>query len=201
MSEHRLVVAVTGASGAPYALRLLGHLTRLGVPIDLLVSSAAALVLKQEVDGERTWIEDGLPVLADFGLDGADVRAFRSGDYMAPVASGTALRRGMVVVPCSMGTAARIASGVSTSLVDRAADVCMKERRSLVLCVRETPLSLIHLRNLERLTDAGAVVLPAAPGFYNRPTSIEDLLDHVCAKILDSIGIEHDVIRRWGGDS
>lgn len=201
MSDHRLVVGVTGASGAPYALRLLGHLARLGHGVDLLVSRAAGLVLRQEVDPSKEWVKDGLAVLEDFGLNEETTRTFGSGDYMAPVASGTALRRGMVIVPCSMGTAARIASGVSTSLIDRAADVCLKERRPLVLCVRETPLSLIHLRNMERLTESGAIVLPAAPGFYNRPQSIEDLLDHVCAKILDSLSIEHDVIRRWGGDS
>jgi flavin prenyltransferase len=198
MPADRLVIAISGASGAPYALNVLAHLCRLRVPIDLIVSPAGAAVLRHEVDGAREWLRDGVPVAAAFGLASADVRPFSHQDLMAPCASGTALRRGMVVVPCSSGTLARVAAGVSASLIERAADVCLKERRPLVLVHRETPLSLVHIKNMQAATEAGAIVLPASPGFYHGPRSVEHLLDHVSAKILDVLGIEHDVIRRWG---
>lgn len=195
----RLVCAVTGASGAPYALNFLGHAKRLGLAIDLLVSPSAVSVLRQEVDAARAWIVADKANPEAFGLSSADVRVFGHQDFMAPCASGTALRRGMIVIPCSGGTLGRIAAGVSMSLIERAADVCLKERRPLVLVVREAPYSLVHLRNMTALTEAGAIILPASPGFYHGPTTIEQLLDHVAAKALDALGFEHDVIKRWGG--
>ena len=198
MSEERLIIGITGASGAAYALNLLGHLERLRVPIDLVVSPSATIVLRREIDPSRAWVEDGLARLEDFRLDKSENRAFRHGDVAAAIASGTALRRGMVIVPCSMGSLGRIAAGTSSSLVGRAADVCLKERRRLVLVTRETPLSLIHLRNMQCVTEAGAIVLPASPGFYHGARGMEELLDHVSAKIMDVIGISHDAIRRWG---
>lgn len=198
MPNERLVVAMTGASGAPYAMRLFAHLVRLGVPFDFLISPAAAAVLRQEVDARREWIKDGRADLSAFGLEHADVRTFRLDDYNASCASGTALSRGMLILPCSGGTMGRIASGASTNLIERAADVCLKERRRLVICPRETPISLIHLRNMTTLTEAGAIILPASPGFYHAPRTIDDLLDHVVAKALDALAIPHAIIRRWG---
>lgn len=193
-------MAMTGASGAPYALRLLAHLEALGVGVDLLVSPAAVAVLKQEVDPNRSWTIDGRAHPDDFKLKSDHVRTFRLDDYSAGCASGTALRRGMVIMPCSGGTLGRLASGVSSNLIERAADVCLKERRRLVLCPREAPLSLIHLRNMAALTEAGAVVSPLSPGFYNHPKSIDDLLDHIVGKVLDLFEIDHKIGKRWGSD-
>jgi len=164
-----------------------------------VVSPSAKRVLEIEVDPDRQWVRDGNPVPDDMGLSGADVRCFSHGDIAAPAASGTALRRGMVIVPCSMGTLGRIASGVSMNLVDRAADVCLKERRRMVAVIRETPLSRVHVQNMLAVTEAGGIILPAAPGFYHRPEGIEQLLDHVSAKVLDCLDVPHDIIERWGG--
>jgi len=137
------------------------------------------------------------------GADGWDamVTLFDDADRGAAPASGSALNGGMVICPCSMGTLSAIAVGASRSLVERAADVALKERRPLVLVPREAPLSAIHLENMLRVTRAGAIVLPAAPGFYHRPTSIDDLVDFVVARILDHLGVEHTLVRRWGDDS
>ncbi len=201
MTDSPLTFAVTGASGAPYALHMLRRLMELRQKTDLLVSSSAVMVLKQEVDAARTWMDQGLPSVADFGLDESLVRRFGAKDYMAPVASGTARSRGMIICPCSMGTVGRIAAGVSGNLIERAADVCLKERRRLVIVFREAPLSAIHLRNLLTLTEAGAIVMPAAPGFYHGVQGVESLLDHVAAKAFDLLGIEHRLIRRWGDES
>ena len=181
-------------------MRLLHHLKGLGTPVDLVVSGAAEQVLRQEVSSETEWMRDGAPVVESFGLNGADVRALRADDFMAAAASGSALSLGMVIVPCSMGTVGRLASGVSQTLIERAADVCLKERRTLVVVPRETPLSVIHLENLLKLARAGAVCLPASPGFYHRPQSLNDLSDGLAARILDQFGIEHDVGQRWGED-
>ncbi len=200
MASSRLVIALTGASGAAYALNLLQHLGRMAHPVDLLVSPSAVRVLECEVDAERDWIVGGAPSPRAFGLENHDVRVFRRDDVAAPMASGTALEGGMVICPCSMGTLGRVASGISSNLIERAADVCLKERRPLVLVPRETPLSLIHLENMARLVRAGATVLPASPGFYHRPTCVKDLLDHLAVKILDALRIPHDILRPWGAD-
>ncbi len=200
MVSSRLVVALTGASGAAYALNLLQHLGRLGCPLDLLVSPSAVRVLEFEIDATRAWLVEDCPSLPAFGLENHDVRVFRRDDVAAPMASGTALERGMVICPCSMGTLGRVASGISSNLIERAADVCLKEKRPLVLVPRETPLSLIHLENMTRLVRAGATVLPASPGFYHRPESVGDLLDHLAVKILDALRIPHDILRPWGED-
>ena len=199
MTDRRLVVAVTGASGSLYALRLLRHLDAAGVGIDLLLSAAGAEVLRREVD-DRDWLEEGRPRLESFELDGERHRAFSARDFGAPCASGTGLVGGMVIVPASMGTLGRLAAGTSDNLIGRAADVCLKERRTLLLVCRETPLSTIHLRNMLTLAEAGAVILPAAPGFYRRPRSINDLADHLCAKILDNLGLVHNILKPWGED-
>lgn len=190
-----VVLAITGASGAPYAVRLLAQLVQLRVPTWLIVSSHGFRLLATESD---------LPTLAALrahvGAEGFDacVRVFDDGDRGATPASGSARTRGMVVCPCSMGTVAAIAHGTSRSLVERAADVALKERRPLLLVPRETPLSLIHLENLAQVTRAGATVIPAAPGFYHRPATIDELVDFIVARVLDHLQVEHQVGRRWG---
>lgn len=193
--RHPVVVAITGASGAPYAVRLLSVLVALQVPTWLIVSGHGWRLLQTE---------SGLPDLAalraQVGGDAFDrcVRVFDDADRGAAPASGSARTSGMVVIPCSMGTVSAIAHGTSRSLVERAADVMLKERRRLILVPRETPLSLIHLENLAQVTRAGATVIPAAPGFYHQPTSIEELVDFMVARVLDHLDIEHAIGRRWG---
>jgi flavin prenyltransferase len=192
-----LVVAVTGASGAPYAVRLLQALAAASRPTWLVVSSHGWRLLATE---------SGIASLAELreqvGPANWDpwVTVFDDGDRGARPASGSARAAGMVICPCSMGTLAAIAAGTSRSLVERAADVALKERRRLVLVTRETPLSAIHLENMLRVTRAGATVLPAAPGFYHRPANIDALVDFVVARVLDQLGVEHAVGRRWGED-
>lgn len=192
-----LVVAITGASGAPYAVRLLEALVALRQPTWLIVSSHGWRLLDTEagigaLDALRARIG---PAAWD-----ATVTVFDDADRGAKPASGSVRTAGMVVCPCSMGTVAAIAHGTSRSLVERAADVALKERRRLLLVPRETPLSEIHLENLLRVTRAGAVVIPAAPGFYHRPQTIAELVDFVVARVLDQVGLEHDVGRRWGAE-
>jgi flavin prenyltransferase len=182
---------ITGASGAPYAVRLLRALNESGTPVRLIVSGYGLRLLAEEsgIDGI-----DGLRAATG---DWSRVELYDSLDRGATPASGSAPSAGMVVCPCSMGTLASIAAGTSRNLVERAADVALKERRPLVLVPRETPLSLIHLENMTRLTRAGATILPAAPGFYHRPKSIDDLVDFVAARILDHLGVEHGIGARW----
>lgn len=189
-----LVVAVTGASGAPYAVRLLEALAAAGRDVWLVVSPHGWRLLDTE---------SGVASLGDLrarvgsALWDAHVTVFDDGDRGARPASGSARTAGMVVCPCSMGTVAAVAAGTSRSLVERAADVTLKERRPLVLVPRETPLSAIHLENMLRVTRAGAVVLPAAPGFYHRPGTVAELVDFVVARVLDQLGVDHAVGRRW----
>lgn len=194
-----LIVAVTGASGAPYAVRLLEALATARQPVWLIVSSHGLRLLSTEL---------GIPSVAALrdrvgprAWDGC-IRLFDDGDRGATPASGSARTAGMVICPCSMGTLAAIAHGTSRSLVERAADVVLKERRRLILVPRETPVSAIHLENMLTVTRAGAVVLPASPGFYHRPTRVEDLVDFVVARVLDHVGVAHHVGQRWtGGES
>ena len=190
-----LVVAITGASGAPYAVRLLQALVTAEQPVWLIVSAHGWRLLDTE-----TGIAS-LDALRDaVGTAGWDrwITHYDDGDRGARPASGSARTVGMIVCPCSMGTIAAVSQGTSRSLVERAADVTLKERRRLVLVPRETPLSTIHLENLLRLTRAGATILPAAPGFYHRPQQISDLVDFVVARVLDQFDIAHDVGTRWG---
>ena len=190
-----IVMAVTGASGAPYAVRLLQTLVAARQPVQLIVSDHGLRLLRTETD-VRT-VED---LRARVGADGWDqhVTQFDDGDRGAAPASGSARNRGMVICPCSMGTISAISQGTSRSLVERAEDVALKERRALVLVPRETPYSTIHLENMLRLTRAGAVILPASPGFYHRPTQIDELVDFVVARVLDHLGVAHSIGRRWG---
>jgi 4-hydroxy-3-polyprenylbenzoate decarboxylase len=190
-----LVMAVTGASGAPYAVRLVQALVAARQPVQLIVSAHALRLMRTETD-----IGSVAELRARVGASAWDeqVTVFDDGDRGAAPASGSARNRGMVICPCSMGTISAISQGTSRSLVERAADVALTERRSLVLVPRETPYSAIHLENMLRLTRAGAVVLPASPGFYHRPTQIGELVDFVVARVLDHLGVAHSIGRRWG---
>jgi len=191
-------MAVTGASGAPYAVRLLETLIERQQRVSLIVSDHGLRLLDTELGvGSVAALRDRI---GGAKWDQA-VRVFDDRDRGAAPASGSALTAGMVICPCSMGTVSAIAVGASRSLVERAADVALKERRRLILVPRETPYSAIHLENMLALTRAGAVVLPASPGFYHRPKTIDDLVNFVVARVLDHLGVEHTIGRRWGEKS
>lgn len=190
-ADAPVVFGITGASGAPYAVRLLRALNDSGTPVRLIVSGYGLRLLAEETEIQGI---DGLKAATG---DWSKVELYDSLDRGATPASGSAPSKGMVICPCSMGTLASISAGTSRNLVERAADVALKERRRLILVPRETPFSLIHLENMTRLTRAGATILPAAPGFYNRPRTIDDLVDFVVARVLDHLDVEHDLGRRW----
>jgi 4-hydroxy-3-polyprenylbenzoate decarboxylase len=192
MADAPIVLALTGASGAPYAVRLLEVLARHRIPTELIISSHGWRLLETE-----TGIVDDAHLKARTGGDWSSVTVYPDDDRGARPASGSHRTRGMIICPCSMGTVAAIAGGTSRSLVERAADVTLKERRRLIVVPRETPFSLIHLRNLTAITEAGAVVMPAAPGFYHRPESIDQLVDFVVQRIVDLAGLEIDLAPRW----
>ena len=197
----RFFVGLTGASGHRYAEALVCELVRAGHDVDLCATRAGAAVLRHELGvdagaaGER--LAEALP--AWLGEAAVRVRAFAADEVGAPAASGTALTGGVVIVPCSMGTLARVAVGFSSNLVERAADVALKEGRPLVVVPRETPLSAVHLENMLRLARLGAIVLPAMPGFYHGPATVDDLVAHVVGKLLDRLGVEHATGARWQG--
>lgn len=196
MTELPVVLAITGASGAPYGVRLLEVLARNRVPVWLITSSHGLRLLEEEcaigsVDELR----------AATGEDWSSVTVFPDTDRGASPASGSRRTAGMVICPCSMGTVAAIAGGTSRSLVERAADVTLKERRKLILVPRETPLSLVHLRNLVAVTEAGAIVLPAAPGFYHRPSQVAELVDFIVQRILDQLDLKIEIAARWSPPS
>ena len=193
--DRPLVFAITGASGAPYAVRLLEQLLVAGQHVQLIVSRHGLRLLEAETQVRS--LEDLRTAVGTERFDRL-VTVFDDDDRGAAPASGSARNRGMVICPCSMGTISAISQGTSRSLVERAADVALKERRRLVLVPRETPYSAIHLENMLRVTRAGAVVLPASPGFYHRPQLIEELVDFVVARVLDQLGVEHTVGKRWG---
>ena len=198
----RFFVGITGASGHAYAETLIRSLVGAGHQVDVSITAAGCKVLRHELGIEAGEAGERLAGALD-GWLGAEVasgvRAFQSSAVEAPPSSGTSLTGGVIVCPCSMGTLARVAVGFSSNLVERAADVALKERRKLVIVPRETPMSEIHLENLLRLSRLGAHILPAAPGFYHRPKSIQDLVDHVVGKVLDACGVEHTVGARWKG--
>lgn len=195
-SAPPIVFAITGASGAPYGVRLLQQLLAASRPVSLIVSSHGFRLMETETDIKS--MED---LRSSVGPDAWDdfVTPYTNADRGAPPASGSALSAGMVICPCSMGTLSAISVGASRSLIERAADVTLKERRRLVLVPRETPLNAIHLQNMLRLTRAGAVVLPAAPGFYHRPEKISDLVDFIVARVLDQLGVPNPLAKRWDG--
>ncbi|MFQ5890126.1 MAG: UbiX family flavin prenyltransferase [Gemmatimonadota bacterium] len=193
MSERRWIVAVTGASGAPYGLRLLRALASTRSPADVIVSAHGWRLLAHEAGVKGP--EDLAARLAD-----APLRFFDDGNRGAPPASGSVPYAGMVICPCSMGTASAIGHGSSRSLIERAADVTLKEGRQLIVVPRETPLSTVHLENLLTLSRLGAVVLPASPGFYHAPAEVADLVDFVIARVLDHMEVEHAIGYRWTGE-
>ena len=198
----RYFVGVTGASGHAYAEGVIRALVRTGHEVDLAVTSAGTQVLAHELGVDVGSKGEGLAQALP-GWLGAEVaervRCFGLDEIGAPPSSGTALTGGTILVPCSMGTMARVAVGFSSNLVERAADVSLKEGRRLVIVPRETPLSEIHLENMLRLSRLGATVLPAMPGFYHKPKTISDLVDHVVGKVLDAMGVENAVGARWSG--
>ncbi|MFI5448758.1 MAG: UbiX family flavin prenyltransferase [Candidatus Bathyarchaeia archaeon] len=182
-----IVIAITGASGAIYGVRLLEILQEKNVTVHLTASPAAEITLRLETGST-------IKRLAKLAAKYYDVN-----DLAAPIASGSFQVQGMVIVPCSTRTLAAVANGISDNLITRAADVCLKEKRPLVIVPRETPLNQIQLRNMLTLAQAGTIILPASPAFYHKPTDINQLVDHVVGKILDAIGIEHSLFKRWQG--
>ncbi len=193
-SPPPLVFAITGASGAPYAVRLLEILANYHVSTWLLVSAHGWRLLAEECG-----LKDEAALKQATGGDWTSVRSFKDADRGAEPASGSVQTLGMVVCPCSMGTMAAIAQGSSRSLIERAADVTLKERRKLILVPRETPLSLVHLRNMTLAAEAGATILPAAPGFYQRPKEIRQLVDFVVQRIVDHLGLAIQLLKPWQG--
>lgn len=196
MAGEPIIVGITGASGAPYAVRLLQQLTAAHRPVSLIVSGYGMRLLSQEMAIASM---DALRESVGSAAWDSCVRVYANDDRGAPPASGSALSAGMVVCPCSMGTLSAISIGSSRSLIERAADVTLKEQRKLILMPRETPLSAVHLENMLRLARAGAVVMPASPGFYHRPQGIPDLIDFVVARMLDHLGVEQSLVERWKG--
>lgn len=195
-------LAFTGASGMPYGLRLLECLLEAGCHVQLIYSQVAQIVARQEMDLE-------LPARAKetqqflrerFASAPGVLDVFGREEWFAPVASGSNAPDAMVVCPCTMGTLAAIAQGLASNLIERAADVVLKENRRLILVPRETPFSAIHLENMLRLSRAGAVILPPNPGFYHHPQSVGDLVDFVVARILDQLGVSHALMQRWGAE-
>lgn len=191
----RLVVAVTGASGAIYAQRFLIQAAKRYSEIFLILSEQARQVATTELGitipthdfNTESWLGQNYP----------NIKLLESKNYFTPPASGSFRHDGMVIVPCSMGTAGRIAHGISDDLLTRSADVCLKERRPLIVCPREMPWNTIMLRNLTTLSEAGAIVLPASPAWYYNPKSLEELADTVVARILQQLGQEHDIVQEW----
>ncbi|MCK9442245.1 MAG: UbiX family flavin prenyltransferase [Methanothrix sp.] len=182
-----IVVGISGASGAAYAVRLLQVLREKGCITHLVITETAAKIIEIETDFLLKDVQD----LAD--------HVYASCDFAAPIASGSHLFDAMVVIPCSMGTLSAVACGSSDTLITRAADVCLKEKRRLIIVPRETPLSLVGLRNMVSAAEAGAVVLPACPAFYGKPQSLDDLVDVLVGRVLDLLGVENDLYRRWKG--
>ena len=185
--NRRFVVGITGASGVIYGIRLLEILRRLKIETHLVLTPAAKITIAAETDYSTQSVEK----LAS--------KSYRYNDIAAAISSGSFRTDGMIVIPCSMHTMGALASGIADNLLLRAADVTMKERRTLVVVPRETPLSLIHLENMGRLARAGGCILPAMPGFYERPKNVSEIVDHLVGKVLDILGVENDLFRRWEG--
>ncbi|MGI9116048.1 MAG: UbiX family flavin prenyltransferase [Gaiellales bacterium] len=194
-------LGITGASGAPYAARLLQGFASAGVQVGVAASASAGEVIAWEVYRDRTIPAETAVerFVAEFGGDGATLYGER--DWFAPYASGSAKVDAYVICPCSMATCGTIASSSQANLIHRAASVALKERRTLILVPRETPLSLLHLRALTALTEAGAIVAPASPGFYGHPDSVDDMVDFVAGRVFDLCGIDNALLQRWGTDA
>ena len=201
MGQNTKVVAITGASGAIYGLRLIQELLDRGDDVVVLISPSGFLVLGHEtglrLKGDRFEIEKWLKKY--FGRSKGRINYYPADDISSFLSSGSSFVRDMVVCPCSMGTLARISCGISGNLIERAADVVLKEKGRLILVPRETPFNQIHLENMLRLSKAGAHIIPAMPGFYHQPKKVEDLVDFMVGKVLDAMGVENRLYERWGG--
>ena len=207
--SHPYVLAITGASGAVYAQRLLQLLLAAGHDIHLCISPAGQTVIRQELQLDVNLEDFALEQLLPPSLPAppgdmlastpGTIRYHHYGDFFAPIASGSALTAGMVICPCSGGTLSGVVTGASSNLIQRAADVHLKERRPLLLIPRETPLSLVQIDNMRKACEQGATVMPAAPGWYHGVKSLQDLVDFVVARALDHLGVPHHLMRRWGG--
>ncbi|WP_063661199.1 flavin prenyltransferase UbiX [Aliivibrio fischeri] len=203
MSKQKAItLAMTGASGAPYGLRLLECLLAADYHVYFLISSAARVVMATEHDLKLPSGPDAMKaaLVEHLGCNADKLTVCGKEDWFSPVASGSAAPKQMIVCPCSAGSVASIAHGISDNLIERAADVVLKERGQLILVVREAPFSTLHLENMLKLSQIGATIMPAAPGFYHQPKSIEDLIDFMVARILDHLGIDQGLISRWGYD-
>lgn len=200
MTDKRITLAITGASGAPYALRLLELLVKAEYQIFVLISSAAKVVFATEEDIKIPARPDAAVAFFTerFGATEGQITVCGKEEWFSPVASGSAAPKQMVVCPCSTGSLSAIATGASDNLVERAADVVIKERGQLILVPREMPLSSIHLEHMLKLSQMGVTIMPAAPGFYHQPKSISDLVDFVVARILDHLGLDQQLMARWG---
>lgn len=200
MTDKRITLAITGASGAPYALRLLELLVKAEYQVFVLISSAAKVVFATEEDIKIPARPDAAAAFFTerFGATEGQITVCGKEEWFSPVASGSAAPKQMVVCPCSTGSLSAIANGASDNLVERAADVVIKERGQLILVPREMPLSSIHLEHMLKLSQMGVTIMPAAPGFYHQPKSISDLVDFVVARILDHLGLDQQLMARWG---
>lgn len=200
MHKKTITVALTGASGMPYGIRLLEILLQQGHQVYLLYSQAAQIVAQQEMAltlSPRPR-ETEIYLNNHFNVEPGLLKVFGREEWFAPVASGSNPADAMVICPCTMGTLSAVAAGLGQKLIERAADVMLKEQRKLILVARETPFSAIHLENMLKLARCGAVILPANPGFYHQPESIQDIIDFIVARILDQLNISHTLIPRWG---
>ncbi len=198
-----VTLALTGASGAQYGMRLLECLVAAGCRVNFLISRAAQVVVATETEHRLPGANGPLQTYLTETCKAApgQVRVFGRSDWFAPPASGSGERTPVVICPCSTGTLSALASGASDNLIERAGDVALKERRTLLLVPREAPYSAVHLENMLKLTQMGAIILPASPGFYHRPGRVEDLIDFVVARILDHLDIPQDLMPRWGEES
>lgn len=196
MTNKILAVGITGASGAIYGVRLVQELLKANHKVHLMITDAGWQVLKQELNWD---ISDRNKALEKhFGYLGTDLNYHTLQDFNAPIASGSYRVDGMVVVPCSMGTMAKISQGISGNLLERAADVMLKEGNKLVIVPRETPLNTIQIRNMLTLSEAGARIVPAMPGYYHKPSNMGQLIDHLVGKVLDTLEVPHSLFKRWG---
>ena len=198
--KKKIIVALTGASGSIYGLRLISALMKFPADVFVIMSEAGRQVAVHETGYQFGEMAGYLEKTGTKCHDQAVLTQIDPADFFAPIASGSFQHHGMVVGPCSMNTLAAVSAGITDNLIHRAADVCLKEKRPLILLAREMPLSLIHLKNMVRAAEAGATIMPAAPGFYTRPETIDDLADAVVSRVLDHLGLDHDVSPRWGNE-
>lgn len=199
--KERISIAITGASGVQYSLRLIEVLLSYGYPLNIVISKAALLVFAMEMDvqlGNQPQVQKERLLSLVKCDDSSLVEVYGVEDWSAPMASGSNASKAMVIVPATTGSLSAVATGQSNNLIERAADVMMKERKPLILVLRETPFNAIHLKNMLTLTEAGAIVMPANPGFYHMPKTVEDIIDFMVARILDQLNIEHNLMDKWG---